>query len=55
MHTLKLPYKVDHSINLIKLLETLTKEWLPEKHDVRINLTSTKLSSQFNINNDANK
>ena len=28
---------------------------MPEKHDVRINLTSTKLSSQFNIKDDTNK
>ena len=28
---------------------------MPEKHDVRIVLTGTKLSSQFNIKDDTNK
>ena len=55
MHTLKLPYKGDHGINLIKSIKTSTKKSLPEKHDLRIILTGTKLSSQFNIKDDINK
>ena len=34
VHTLKLPYKGDHGINLIKSIKTSTKKSLPEKHDV---------------------
>ena len=45
VHTLKLPCKGDHSINLIKSIKTSTKKSLPEKHNVRIISTSTKLSS----------
>ena len=55
MHTLKLPYKGDHGIKLIKSIKTSTKKSLPEKHDLRIILTGTKLSSQFNIKDDINK
>ena len=44
VHTLKLPHKGDHSIDLIKSIKTSTKKSLPEKHDVRIILTGTKLS-----------
>ena len=55
VHTLKLPYNGDHSINLIKSIITSTKKSLPEKHDVRIILTGTKLSSQFNIKDDTNE
>ena len=55
VHTLKLPYKGDHGINLIKSIKTSTKKPLPEKHDVRIILTGTKLSSQFNIKDNTNK
>ena len=55
MHTLRLPYKGDHCINLIKSIKTSTKKSLPDKHDVRIILTSTKLSSHFNIKDDTNK
>ena len=55
VHTLKLPYKGDHSINLIKSIKTSTKKSLPKKYDVRIILTGTKLSSQFNIKDDTNK
>ena len=55
VHTLKLPYKGDHSINLIKSIKTSTSKSLPEKHDIRIILTGTKLSSQFNINDNTTK
>ena len=55
VHTLKLPYKGDHGINLIKSIKTSTKKSLPEKHDVRINLTGTKLSLQFNTKDDIKK
>ena len=55
VHTLKLPYKCDHGIHLIKSIKTSTKRSFPEKHDVRIILTGTKLSSQFNIKDDTNK
>ena len=55
VHTLKLPCKGDHSINLIKSIKASTKKSLPEKHDVRIILTGTKLSLQFNIKDDTNK
>ena len=55
LHTLKLPYKGDHGINLIKSIKTSTKKSLPDKHDVRIILTGTKLSSHFNIKYDTNK
>ena len=55
VHTLKLPYKGDHGINLIKLIKTSTKKALPEKHGTRIILTGTKLSSPFNIKGDGNK
>ena len=54
-HTLKLPYKGDHGINLIKSIKTSTKNSLPDKHYVRIILTGTKLSSHFNIKDDTNK
>ena len=52
---LKIPYKSDHGINLIKSIKTSTEKSLPEIHDFRIILTGTKLSSQFNIKNDTNK
>ena len=55
VHTLKLPYKGDHGINLIKSIKTSTKKSLPEKYDLRIISTGTKLSSQFNIKDDTNK
>ena len=55
VHTLKLPYKGDHGINLIKSIQTSTKKSLREKYDVRIFLTGTKLSSHFNIKDDTNK
>ena len=54
MHTLKLPYKGNHSNNLIESIKTSPKKSLPEKHDVRIILTGTKLSSHFNITDDTN-
>ena len=38
IRTLKLPYKGDHSINLIKSIKTSSKKSLPEKHAV-FNLT----------------
>ena len=47
VHTVKLPCKGDHGINLIKPIVTSTKKLLPQKHDVRIITTDTKLSSQF--------
>ena len=55
VHTLKLPYKGDHGINLIKSIQTSTKKSLREKYDVRIFLSGTKLSSHFNIKDDTNK
>ena len=53
--TLKLPYKDDHSTSLIKSRKASAKKSLPENHDVRIILTDTKLSFQFNIKDDTNK
>ena len=44
VHTLKLPYKGNHGTNLIKLIKASTMKSLPEKHDVKINLTGTKFS-----------
>ena len=55
VHTLKLPYKGDRGINLIKSIKASTKKSLPDKHDVRIILTGTILSSHFNIKDDTNK
>ena len=55
VHTLKLPYKGDHGSNLIKSIKASTEKSLPENHDVRIVLTGTKLSSQFNIKDDTDK
>ena len=55
VHTLKLPYKGDHGTNLIKSIKASTKKSLPENYDVRIILTGTKLSSQFNIKDDTNE
>ena len=55
VQTLKLPYKGNHSINLMNSINTSTKKSLPEKHDLRIILTCTKLSSQLNIKDDTNK
>ena len=55
VHILKLPYKGDHGINLIKSIKTSTKKSLSDKHDVRIILTGTKLSSHFNIKYERNK
>ena len=55
MHTLKLQCKDSHSTNLIKSIKTPNKKSLPEKHDVRIILTGTKLNSQLNIKDDTNK
>ena len=49
VHTLKLPYKDDHLTNSNKSIKTSTKKLLPEKHDVRIILRGTKLSSRFSI------
>ena len=46
-YTLKLPYKGDHGINLIKSMKTLIQKTLPEKPDVKNILTGTKLSSHF--------
>ena len=36
VHTLKLPYKGDHGIDLKKSIKTSTKKILPEKYDARI-------------------
>ena len=55
VHTLKLPYGGDHGVNLIKSVKTATKKLLPDKHDVRIILTGTKLGSHFNIKDDTSK
>ena len=55
VHTLKLPYKGDHSTNVTKSIKTSIKKSLPKKHDVRTILTNTKLNSQFNIKDDTNK
>ena len=55
LHTLKLSCKSNHSSNLMKSIKTSTKKTLPEKHFARITLTSTKLSSQCNIKDVANK
>ena len=52
LHTLKLPYKGNHSTNLIKSIKASAKKSLPENHDLGIVLTGTKLSSQFNIKDD---
>ena len=49
LFTLNLPYKGNHDINLIKSIKTSGKKTLPEKYDIRIILTGTKLSSQLNI------
>ena len=46
VHTLKLPHKSDHDINLIKSIKTSAYKLLHGKHDVRVILTGTKLSSQ---------
>ena len=54
-HILKLLYKGDHGINLINSIKTSTKKSLPDKHDVRIILTGTKLGFHFNIKDDTNK
>ena len=55
VHTLELPCKGDHSINLIKSIKTSTKKSLSDKHDVRVILKGTKLSSQSNMKDDTNK
>ena len=47
--------KGHYGINLIKPIKTSTKKTLPEKRDVRIILTSTKLNSQFNMEDVTNK
>ena len=54
VHTLKQPYKGDHGIDLRKSIKTSTKKIIPEKYDVRIILTGTKLGSQFNIKDKTN-
>ena len=45
VRTLKLPYKGNHDIDLLKSVKTSTKKTLHEKHVVRIILKGTKLSS----------
>ena len=52
---IKLPYKGSPGTNVIKSIKTSTMKLLPEKHDVRIILTGTKLKSQFNTKDDTNK
>ena len=47
VHTVKLPCKGDHGIDLIKSIVTSTKKLFPQKHDVRIITKDTKVCSQF--------
>ena len=54
-HTLNLPHKEDHVISLMTSLKSSAKKISPEKHDVRIILTDTILSSQFNNKDDTDK
>ena len=54
MYTLKLWYEDDHSTSLIKSLKISTENLLPENHNVRIVLASTRLTSQFDIKDDTN-
>ena len=51
----KPPYKGNHGISLIRSIKTSAKKTLPEKHDFRIMLKSTKLSSQFYNKDGTNK
>ena len=51
----KPPYKGNHGISLIRSIKTSAKKTLPQKHDVRIMLKSTKLSSQFYNKDGTNK
>ena len=51
----KPPYKGNHGISLIRSIKTSAKKTLREKHDVKIILKSTKLSSQFNNKDGTNK
>ena len=55
MHTLKLWYEDGHGTSLIKSIKISTEKLLPENHNVRIVLKSTRLTSQFNIKDDTNK
>ena len=55
VHSLKRPCKSDHDTNSIKSIKASTKKSFPENRGVRIILTDTKLSSQFNIKDDTNK
>ena len=45
VHTLKLWYKSDHGISLIKSIKTSTKKTLPENYDAGTISTGTKLAS----------
>ena len=55
VHALKLPFKGNHGINSIKSIKTSTKKSSPEKRDIRIILTGTKLSSQIDIKDNTNE
>ena len=48
-------YKGNHGISLIRSIKASAKKTLPEKHDVRIMLKSTKLSSQLYNKHGTNK
>ena len=54
-HFFKKPYKDDHGINLIKLINRETKTTLPSSHGIRMILKWSKLSSYFDTTDDANK
>lgn len=54
VHILKLPYKGNGGVGLIKAIKTSIQKTLWDSHDVRFILTGTKLSSHFNIKDDVN-
>ena len=55
VHSLKLPYRDDLGVNLIKLIKTSSKMSLPKKHNFSIILARIKINSQFNFKDDNNK
>ena len=69
VHILKLPYKGDHGIHLLRTIKTSTKKIFLEKHIIlqkkqgyfnrvktnKVILLGTKLSSHFNIKDHTNK
>ena len=55
VQTLKLTYKGEHDIDLIKAIKTSTKKSLPEKQDVKDYFNRYQYNFQININNDTNK